>query len=103
MATPEYLAPQPEQSPDLRMIVGGLAVEKAAEPEPRLPIPFSELAQTLGEENWADMSAEELLEVREVISGYTGELAFLIHSLQQQYDQALSKKIWINGFIRDRL
>lgn len=103
MATPEYLAPQPEHSPNLKMIVGGLAVEKAAEPGPRIPAPFSEFAQTLGEENWADMSAEELLDVREAISGYTGELAFLIHSLQQQYDQAVSKKIWINGFIRDRL
>jgi hypothetical protein len=103
MATPEKIAFQPEQTPDLRLIPGGLAVEQSVEIIHATPMPFDEFAQSLNESSWADMSAEELLTIRGFLSEYTGDLAILIHTLQQQHDKATSKKIWINGFIRDRL
>ena len=88
--------------PELTLIAGGLAVEQTVEATRTLPESIDIFMAVLNEESWAGMSAEQLLQIRGIISSHRGKLASLIVSLQQEHDLALQKQIWINGFIRDR-
>ena|SRR5437868_3191223 len=97
------IEPQGEsQTPELTLLSGGLALEQTVELKSVLPMSFEDFNKSLKESEWAGMSGDELLAIRESMSEYTGELALLIHRLQQDHDAAIAKKININGFIRDR-
>jgi hypothetical protein len=102
MATPEEIYSQPDQKSELHLIPGGLAVEQTVKIERTLPESIEIFMAALNEESWAGMSAEQLMQIREIISAQRGKLASLIHSLQQDHDALLHKQIWINGYIRDR-
>jgi len=105
MATPEEISSAAEEQAPLELIIGGRALDQQVSvtpvARPEYP-PFESLMATLNEPEWADMSAEELLKVREAISGYRCELALFIFGLTQEHDKAHQKLVRINGFIRDR-
>jgi hypothetical protein len=108
MATPETRAQEPpEPPPHLVVISGGLAVSEEVEikpvAKPKESEAFANIMANLNKDNWANMTAEELLEVRSIISAYMGKVAEEISDLTVEHGKALSEILWINGFIRDRL
>jgi len=102
MATPEDQATQLEDSrPDLRVLPGGL-LEESVELTPVPPDEFDLLVDSLDKDNYVNMTAEQLLVKRDMISEHQAEVARRIIELQQQFDAGHRELLWINGFIRDR-
>lgn len=101
MATPENIASQPEaERPGLTVLPGGLLGESVE----IVPIFEShhEFIDSLDKDDYVNMSRDQLMEKRAMISSRQGLLASHIHELQQIYDAGHKELVWINGFIRDR-
>jgi hypothetical protein len=114
MATPEEIAFQPEQTPDLRLISGGLAVEQSVEITPDVSAMTMEdfkvyihgLSQS-GEDAGAVLNS--LIEVdgslithEHQVSHSMASLTVQVSILSQELNATIEKRRWASGYIKDR-